>query len=513
MQEWGDGQPGGSFRMNSNNLSPRTSTRVTAQHNHTRATLLALDEDMEADAGQLFVDLVAGYFAATRGGSGHVSTPRTVEELWARFAEPLPAKGRSLSEIVARLQTDVIADANQLMRPMSLGHQVAAPLPAAVWTEALIGALNQSTAIWEMSPTATVIETQLVRQLAALIGWGTGSGGTFTSGGTEATFTALLAARARALPNAWQDGVGANPPVVVCGEHAHYAVTRAVAELGLGMRSVVPISSRNWRMDILALRETLDALAASGTRVMAVVASAGTTATGSFDDLSAIGPLCEERDIWLHVDGAHGASAMLSPAHRDRLRGIHHARSVAWDAHKMMLVPLAAGMLLVRAEGDLTQAFAQHAPYLFHGATGERAWDQGTRSFQCSRRADALKVWVAIQRYGLDGIAALYDRLCETTLALHRLIEARADFESLHIPETNILCFRWLGDGTLDDHGLDAINFDLRSRYNRDGHGWITTTVLGGRRVLRVTVMNPRTTEAHVSSLLDELARIAAEKQ
>jgi L-2,4-diaminobutyrate decarboxylase len=474
------------------------------------APLLAIEEDMTAGAGRLFVDLVAGYFAATRDATGHVSTPRSAQELSARFDEPLPAAGRPLEEIVRRLSTDVIADANQLMRPMSLGHQVAAPLPAAVWTESLIGALNQSVAIWEMSPTATVIETHLVRQLTSMIGWGEESGGTFTSGGTEATFTALLAARARAMPNAWQDGVGANTPVVLCGEHAHYSVTRAVAELGLGMKSAIAVPSRDWKMDILVLRDMLDELVLTDTPVMAVVASAGTTATGSFDDLESIGMLCEERGIWLHVDGAHGASALLSPAHRHRLRGLHRARSIAWDAHKMMLMPLAAGMLFVRDEEDLARAFSQHAPYLFHGAQGERAWDQGTRSFQCSRRADAIKVWVAIQRYGLGGIGALHDRLCASALSLHRMIEARADFEAMHVPETNILCFRWVGDHTQSDDALDALNFELRSRYNRDGHGWITTTVLGGRRVLRVTVMNPRTTEEHLEALLAELAREAA---
>jgi L-2,4-diaminobutyrate decarboxylase len=469
---------------------------------------------MGPDAGRLFVDLVADYFAATRTGSGQVSTPRSAEELAARFERPLPQHGRPLAEIARDLAADVVADANQLMHPMSLGHQVAAPLPAAVWSESLIGALNQSTAIWEMSPTATVIETQLVRALTALIGWGPEAGGTLTSGGTEATFTALLAARARAMPDAWQEGVGATPPVVVCGEHSHYSVTRAAAELGLGMRNVVVVPSRDWKMDILVLRDLLDSLAERGTQVMAVVASAGTTATGSFDDLSAIGPMCEERGIWLHVDGAHGASALLSPAHRHRLRGLHHARSVAWDAHKMMLMPLAAGMLLVRDEAELAQAFTQHAPYLFHGAAGERAWDQGTRSFQCSRRADAIKIWVGLQRYGVAGIAALYDQLCESARQLHAMIASRGDFEAMHEPETNILCFRWIGDGSGDDaadHGtLDAINLELRARYNRAGHGWITTTVLGERRVLRVTIMNPRTTSAHLASMLDELARKAA---
>jgi L-2,4-diaminobutyrate decarboxylase len=482
---------------------------LTPPVTNAHATLRAIEDDASSSAGHLFVDLVAEYLSATRSGAGPVSTPRSAEELAARFADALPSHGRPLEEVVRRLSVDVVADANQLMHPMSLGHQVAAPLSAAVWSESLISALNQSAAIWEMSPTATVIETQLVRGLASLIGWSAEAGGTFTSGGTEATFTALLAARACAMPDAWQEGVGANPPVVLCGEHSHYSVTRAVAELGLGMRRAIAVPSRDWKMDISVLREMLDRLAADGTQVMAVVASAGTTATGSFDDLSAIGPLCEERGIWLHVDGAHGASAILSPTHRHRLRGLRHARSVAWDAHKMMLMPLGAGMLLVRDEADLAQAFSQHAPYLFHGATGERAWDQGTRSFLCSRRADAIKVWVAIQRYGIEGIAALYDHLCETARSLHELLDGRDDFEALHAPETNILCFRWVGDRALVDGALDAINLEVRSRYNRGGHGWITTTVLGERRVLRVTAMNPRTTRAHLVSLLDELAREA----
>jgi glutamate/tyrosine decarboxylase-like PLP-dependent enzyme len=473
------------------------------------APLDALEEDMRASAGRLFVDLVAGYFEATRSGAGQVSTPLTADELAVRFENVLPHEGRPLADVVRQLATDVVADANRLMHPRAVGHQVAAPLPAAVWSESLIGALNQSTAIWEMSPTATIIETQLVRALASLIGWGPGAGGTFTSGGTEATFTALLAARARAMPDAWEEGVGAHPPVVLCGEHAHYCVTRAVAQLGLGMRRAIAVPSHGWKMDVLALRDLLDRQAASGTPVMAVVASAASTATGSFDDLEAIGTLCEERGIWLHVDAAHGGSAILSSTHRHRLRGLHRASSVAWDAHKMMLVPLAAGMLLVRDEASLAQAFSQHAPYLFHGASGARAWDQGTRSFQCSRRADAIKVWVAIQRYGVSGIAALYDRLCAAAASLHAMIEERPDFEVMHEPESNILCFRWVGDRTLGDDALDALNLELRTRYNRGGHGWITTTVLGARRVLRVTVMNPRTTPDHLAQVLDELGREA----
>jgi L-2,4-diaminobutyrate decarboxylase len=244
---------------------------------------------------------------------------------------------------------------------------------------------------------------------------------------------------------------------------------------------------------------------------MAVVATAGTTATGSFDDLDAIGRLCEARGLWLHVDGAHGASALLSDVHRDRLAGLHRARSLAWDPHKMMLIPLTASVVLVRREADLEAAFSQRAPYLFQAGSGDRNWDQGLRSFTCSRRIDALKVWVALQRYGAEGLGALYDHLCATAAAMHAAVRQRPEFAALHAPEANIFCFRYDGDRRLGDERLDALNLDLRTQYNRDGDGWITSTVLGGRRVLRVTIMNPRTTAADVDRVLDGLSRLGAE--
>lgn len=472
----------------------------------TAPILSEIEADTTLDVATQFAQLVAGYLAETRSGEGPVSTARTVAELAARFDEPLPLEGKPIAEVVRRLRDDVLADANRLYHPRYAGHQVSAPLPAAIWTESVISVLNQSLAVAEMSPTGTAIEHRVVRWLCDLVGYGPGAGGTMTSGGTEATFTALLAARSATIPDVWTNGVGAEPPVVVCGEHAHYAVSRAGGELGLGMRSAVVVPSRNWRMDTVALETMLDRLAREGKRVMAVVATAGSTATGSFDDLETIGALCEARGIWLHVDGAHGASALLSERHRHRVQGLHRARSIAWDPHKMMLLPLSAGVVLVRDERDLESAFSQRAPYLFHGVEGERAWDQGVRSFLCSRRADVFKLWVSLQRYGARGLGALYDRLCDVATAMHELLAARSDFEVLHTPECNILCFRWVGDASLTDEQLDVINRDLRERYNRSGAGWITATNLEGRRVLRVTIMNPRTGQREVEEIVAGLA-------
>ncbi|MBM3908944.1 MAG: pyridoxal-dependent decarboxylase [Gemmatimonadetes bacterium] len=471
----------------------------------------SVDADRTREAGALFVDVVARYFAETGYGESAVSPTAGHPQRRPTFDEPMPAQGRALSEIVERLEREFLANANRLSHPMYMGHQVAAPLPAAVWTEAVIAALNNSIAVAEMSPTGTAVEERVVRWMCDLVGYGPAAGGTLTSGGLEATHTALLAARAALEPEAWRHGITGPAPVIICGEHAHYAIARAGGELGIGADNVRAVPSRDWKIDPAALTGVLDGVNAEGRRVMAVVATAGHTATGSFDDLEAIGAICEARGLWLHIDGAHGASALLSPTHAARLRGITRARTVAWDPHKLMLLPLATGALLARDERDLSAAFAQQAPYLFHGGDGDRSPDQGTRSFMCSRRADALKVWVAMQRYGAAGLGALYDHVCALAASLHRMIAARPDFVALHTPESNILCFRWLPPGVDDEPTIDWLNLRLRERYNASGRGWITSTVLDGRRVLRVTLMNVRTEDTHLAALLDGLSAIGAE--
>lgn len=454
----------------------------------TAELLAALEADTSFEAGAQFLKIAADYFERTRSGEGPVSTKLDKRTIVARFDEPIPMGMTPLADVAKRIETDVMPDIIQLMHPKYMGHQVSAPLAAAVWTDVVISAINQSQAVWEMSPVTTVIEERVIGWMCQLAGYGPGAAGTFTSGGTEATLTALLAARAEKYADAWRTGwFGKRPPVLVHGEHAHYAVQRAAGVMGLGTDNCIAVGSTpEFKMDPVQLAAVLEQLHRDGRDVLAVVATAGCTAVGAFDDLEAIADLCDAHGHWLHVDGAHGASALLSEKHKWRVKGIHRARSLAWDPHKMMLMPLSAGMVLVQRGKDLERAFAQSAPYLFHGADSEieLSPDMGKRSFQCSRRADALKVWVALQRFGCRGIGGAYDQLCSVAARAADIFSRKGQARALHTPESNILCF---------SVGPAGVLTSLSQQDFANKVPWLSRTSLQDQLVWRATFMNSRT--------------------
>ena len=399
--------------------------------------------------------------------------------------------GRSSPIESAKLVADLSI---QLHHPSYMGHQVCPPFMDAAVADLLVSVLNNSTAVWEMSPIATMIEMEVIRWQCALVGYPEGALGTAVSGGSAANLTALLAARAR-----WRSEFenASKRPVIVTSADAHYSIARAAAIMGIPEIDVlqVPTDARH-RMDVSALEELLAAVAErDDTAVLAIVATAGSTATGAFDALDEILPLRDEHRTWLHVDAAHGASVLLSDRFAHLGRGLGHADSLSWDPHKMMWMPLSLGTVLVRNGEWLRRAFAVDAPYLFHAE--RTSHNLGELTIQCSRRADAIKLWLMLRAYGTAPFAEAIDRVAGLTRYLYEKIRDSGDFEPAHEPDLNILCFRRRGAGD-----------DLRERLIRTGNAWITSTVLKGERVLRVTMMNPRTTEADVDAMLDELRRL-----
>jgi len=469
-------------------------------------TLAAIREDMTHEAGAMFVELIANHLDTSRQGQEKVSGLYSPEKLSARFAPPFPDRGQPLEAVIERFARDVMADSPRFQHPMCMGPPVPPALPVTIWSEALIGALNQNGRIFSVSPTGTALETQLVRWMAEKAGYGEGSGGSFTSGATESNFTALLAARAACMPESWAKGVGAAAPVVLCGDNAHYTVFRATAQLGLGWESAIRVPLKDHRMDMEALAARMRELTQAGQKIMAVVATVGAFGTGTFDDVDTMGTLCEQYGVWLHVDAAHGGSALLSETHRHKLRGIERARSIAWDPHKMMLVPFSAGVLLFKSEHELSNAFRPPEPL---PSVPKRRWDPASRTFMSSRRLDTLKVWAAIQRYGTGGLGALYDHLCRLTRILYEAVVAHRAFEPVHgAPDCNILSFRFVGDGTHDAATVDALNEQLFQTSVAEGQELISCATPGGRFVLRASIMNPLTQEKHIHLLMERLAHL-----
>jgi L-2,4-diaminobutyrate decarboxylase len=428
---------------------------------------------------------------------------RSEEELreLVAFGENVVATDR---DALVRLVTD---NAIQLHHPSYMGHQVCPPFPTAAAADFLISALNQSTAVWEMSPMATVIEKEVVRWLADRAGYPPESLGTAVSGGSAANLTGLLAARAR-----WQHDAVEGRPVILCSADAHYSIARAASIMGIPHEDVIKVpTDAEHRLDVDALDTTLAAIeSGNDSSVMAIVATAGSTATGAFDRLDDIAGLRDRYRTWLHVDAAHGASLLLSTRMRWLVHGIRHADSLAWDPHKMLWMPLSFGVILVRHGEWLRRAFSADAPYLF---TPERALkDIGAMTIQCSKRADAVKLWLSLKMHGTAPFEAALDRVTDVTRHVYDLVAASDDFEPLHAPDFNIFCFRYIGPSSARIAGeqLDAVNAIAREHLIRSGQAWITSTLLKGARALRVTIINPVTTEAHVSEMLEAVRRAAA---
>ncbi len=407
--------------------------------------------------------------------------------------DPLPSIGQLLDYSL------------QLHHPSYMGHQVCPPFPLAVLADLVISTLNQSTAVWEMSPFATMIEKEVVGWLNAQIGFQSGSTGTMVSGGSAANLTGLLAARARWRSDSHQQ---AARPVILCSADAHYSIARAAAIMGMGPDDVIKVDTdERHRMDLAALDDSLAALEDTDRSVMAIVATSGSTATGAFDRLGDIAGLRDRYRTWLHVDAAHGASVLLSPSLRRLAAGIEHADSVAWDPHKMLWMPLSLGAILVRNSEWLRRAFSADAPYLFDAERS--SLNLGELTIQCSKRADAVKLWLMLRSAGEEPFRAALEGVTAITRKLYDLVMESADFQAMHEPELNIFCFRYVGAGERSADDLDQLNGRLRQALMESGQAWITTTLLKGSRVLRVSIMNPATGTAEIESLLDSLRCLA----
>ena len=455
-------------------------------------------DDFRRD-GHALVDLLADHLAAMAQREGPVLPTTEPDALVAHYTRTL-ASGTT----VVALATDVLATSNHLHHPRYVGHQVTAPLPATALLAMLGGLLNNGMAVYEMGPAATAMERVVLRWMADKLGFPAGADGVLTSGGSLGNLTALLVARAAARARH-----GDRPLAIIASRQAHYCVARAATILGLGEEGLVLVDvDDRYRLDADDLPRALAEVERRGRAPMAIVASACSTATGAFDPLERVADVAAAHGTWMHVDGAHGASAALTRSYRGRVAGIERADSVVWDAHKMLLVPALVTGVVFRDGRRSYTAFSQSAAYLFDGDDAERRWfDVGMRTVECTKRMASLELYGALAIAGEAALGAYVERTFDLARGLADAIASAPDFELATPPDANIVCFRHVPEGAAD---LDAHQARVREAIVRSGELYLVMTTLPTGVFLRVTVISPGTSAEDLLALLAAVRGAAA---
>ncbi|QDU10574.1 pyridoxal phosphate-dependent decarboxylase family protein [Gimesia aquarii] len=402
---------------------------------------------------------------------------------------------------------------HNLQNPRYIGHQVPASVPLAGLFDAIASVTNQVMAVYEMGPWATAVEIALIKMIGKEIGFPTDKfSGLVTHGGSLANLTGLLAARNLTCPEIWQQGASAKNelmPVILASSDAHYSLTRSAGILGIGTENILKVSlDQQRRMNPLALREIILKCQSENRKIIAVIACACATPIGAFDPLNEIADLCEQFQIWLHVDAAHGGPTCFSQHHHHLTAGLHRADSVVFDAHKMMFMPALCAFLFFKDKAHQSAAFQQQAPYLFDPSAPEIAeYDLGLRTIECTKRANSYGLWGVWSLFGKGLFADLVDVTFETAQIFYEMLEQTTDFEPVHKPECNILVFRyqpdWLQQLSIEQQNL--FHFKLRRVIIESGEFYIVHSVIDGQAAFRITVMNPLTTDTHLTKLLETI--------
>ncbi|UWX53707.1 aminotransferase class I/II-fold pyridoxal phosphate-dependent enzyme [Maribacter litopenaei] len=393
--------------------------------------------------------------------------------------------------------------------PHYIGHQVSPAAPITALTGMISSLLNNGMAVYEMGMSPSAIERVVTDILCEKIGWNSEARGFLTSGGTLANLTALLAARkAISKENIWNEGMS-RPLGIMVSEEAHYCVDRAARIMGLGEKGIIKIPcTKSFQMDTLVLEEKYKDATNKGISIFAIVGSAPSTATGIFDDLEAIGNFAENHGLWFHVDGAHGGAGIFSKKYKHTLRGIEKADSVVIDGHKMMMLPTITTALLLKNGIYAHATFSQKADYLLTDSDHEDWYNSGKRTFECTKTMMSIHWYTMLKFYGEEVFEAYVNQLYDMGSAFGEIVNNHTSFALAVTPMANIVCFRFV-DSSLSQDQLNELNAKIRQQLLEDGEFYIVQTKLRGWHYLRVTVMNPFTTEEHFQKLLKKIEGIA----
>jgi aromatic-L-amino-acid decarboxylase len=470
--------------------------------------------------GYEVIDAIADYHMNLSNRS--VLPNVTPKEVAARFVEALSEEGESAGALLTDWRERVVPLLTAIGSPRHFAFVNGSGAMIGIVAEALAACTNTNAGAWKLGPAATEIERQCLRWIADFIGYPTDTGGVLVSGGTMANFTALLTALRHIAPydstgDGLQDAARSGRFLIYMADHeGHVSVTRAADMLNLGRNAVRLVPSHSdFTMDVRELDQMLAADRARGDLPFCVVAQLGSINVGAVEPISELADVCAKHQIWLHGDGACGLLAAGIAETRGLFRGLERADSLSFDAHKWLGVPNDCGVVLVRHSERLRRTFSIAAPYLRGSLdTEDVALDYLEYGPQMSRAFRALKVWMVLRFFGVQGLRELFSKNLGLTRHLHNLVREHPDFEVLHEPTLYIYCFRYVPNNLWErreepeiQSRLDRLNQEIVEAIQRSGLAMVMTTRIRNRVAIRMSICSHRTLEEDIDATFEAIVR------
>jgi glutamate/tyrosine decarboxylase-like PLP-dependent enzyme len=435
-----------------------------------------------------------------------------VDERADRFAAALPERGDGAMGAVDRLLREG-TDASVASSGPRFFHFVQGGVtPAALGADWVTSLLDQNAGLWVATPLGTGLAGVAVDWLKELFGLPASWEGVLTTGATMANYAALACARRwwglRRGVDVEADGFSDLPPVPVFSSgYLHASARKALGMLGVGRERVRLLSLDGaGRLDLDGLRDAFRAL--NGEPAI-LIGNAGEVNAGHFDPLTEMADLAEEYGAWLHVDGAFGLFAAISPRSRHLVEGVERAHSVISDGHKWLNVAYDCGFAFVRDPDLLPGVFSSSgsAAYLAGPADRRPPLDIGP---EMSQRARGIAVWATLAAYGREGYRQVVERHLDLAQRVAGRVDRAQDLERLAEAPLNIVCFRYRPEGIDDEATLNDLNRRLGEAVLRDGRVYVGTTVFDGKTAFRPAIVNWRTREEDVDLLVDVIRELGS---
>lgn len=462
--------------------------------------------------GHRVIDMLADYLESLPDRPAFQPVPANLPETY--FASSIPAEGADMASILDEVEMAVLPYPLGNGHPRFWGWVNSPPTPVGILADAIAATMNPSCAGGNHA--AIYVERQVIHWLKQIVGYPAEAGGLLVSGGSTASLTGLAVARsAKAGFDVRTEGLqGASIRLALyASNETHSAVRKSVELLGLGSRSLRLIPANDdMQMNVSALRGVIDKDKKEGVQPLAVIASAGTASTGSIDPLDEIADVCDEHQMWLHVDGAYGAVAVLSRHYREILAPLSRADSIALDPHKWLGVPVEAGAILVRDEAAMRNTFRLVPPYIQSGGESQSIYGPTWYSelgFQQTRGFRALKVWMSLKNFGLNRYARMIEKHIDLARLLADLVSGSENLELVISPSLSIVCFRYVPSQSAGGkESVNGFNQALLTQLQLGGVAFVSSTVVGDVFALRACIVNSRTTEQDVRILVDHVEEL-----